>query len=255
LILMGDTGVKCLIITVAGKSTRFSESVGKESIKCLYTEEGHPKSIIYNLVSYGYDRFDKIIIVGGFKYEELCEGINESLKEYLDKIVLVRNDHFSDFGSGYSLLLGLIKSFELKADEIVFAEGDLYVRREAFVKVCNDSKDVVTANNEVILAKKAVAFYTDLDEKIHYIYDTSHGALSIGEPFTSIRNSGQIWKFIDTKRLSTICAELSDEEKQGTNLTIIEKYFSSLSKDEYEVHYFDEWLNCNTVSDFRMIPD
>lgn len=245
--------MKCLIITVAGMSTRFSESVGRECIKCLYNEGDIKDSILYRLVENEYTFFDRIIIVGGYKYEELAAGIDNGFKAFSDKLVMIRNEHFSDYGSGYSLLVGLLKAFELGATEILFAEGDLYVNPSDFKKVAESNKDTVTATNEVILSKKSVAFYTDLNEKIHYIYNTSHGALEIREPFTSVRNSGQIWKFMDIKRLEKICDSLTDKEKESTNLVIIEYYFSDIKNGEYDVFYFKDWLNCNTVNDYKMI--
>ena len=43
--------MKVLIITVAGMSSRFSQSVGKETIKCLYHEETMTESLLYTILS------------------------------------------------------------------------------------------------------------------------------------------------------------------------------------------------------------
>ena len=112
---------------------------------------------------------------------------------------------------------------------------------------------MVTENCEPILASRAVVFYSDQDGYIHYLYDTKHGTLQIQEPFTAIRNSGQIWKFIDITRLEDICRGLSDEEQQGTNLIIVQKYFDIRPEKEYERITLPEWINCNTIEDYQLI--
>ncbi|MGN0639060.1 MAG: DUF6564 domain-containing protein [Huintestinicola sp.] len=245
--------MKTLIITVAGMATRFSQSVGNECVKCLYYENDFEKSILYRLLKSNYEFCDNVILVGGFRYGELQKAVAEKMSGFDKDIILIKNTHFSDYGSGYSLLLGLQKAFELGADEIVFAEGDLYVRPETFEKVWSAFGDVLTANCEAIFASKAVAFYSDVNGFIHYIFDSNHGALEIKEPFTSIRNSAQIWKFKDTVKLNHICSSLSETEQQGTNLVIIQKYFENRTADDYELLTVRDWINCNTVEDYRNI--
>lgn len=247
--------MKCLIITVAGMSTRFSESIGRELVKCIYYEEKVTECILYRLIANDYSYFDKIILVGGYRYNELEGFVIKHFDNMSEKIVMIYNEHYSDYGSGYSLLMGLKRAFEMGSDEIVFSEGDLFVQKEDFIKVSECKKDVITTNKEVILASKTVAFYTDIADKIHYIFDSNHGQLIINEPFTSIRNSGQIWKFTDLSRLKDICDGLNDTEKHGTNLVLIQKYFSGMTKEKIEMINFKDWLNCNTVYDFRMIKE
>lgn len=74
------------------------------------------------------------------------------------EICLVYNEKFSEYGSGYSLFLGLKKALELCADEVVFAEGDLYVDRQSYMSVYRATGGVVTCNNEPISADRSVAF-------------------------------------------------------------------------------------------------
>lgn len=57
--------MKVLIITVAGMSTRFSESVGYPCLKCLYYKQDMKESLLYRFL-YEYPEFDRYIIVGGF---------------------------------------------------------------------------------------------------------------------------------------------------------------------------------------------
>lgn len=242
--------MKSLIITVAGLSSRFSASLGTTVLKCIYNNGRPQDSLLYQLVSQAND-FDSLIIVGGFKYDELCNFVHQELSAYTHKITLLNNDHYSDFGSGYSLKLGLAEAIRQNATEIVFAEGDLFVDSESFQKVCKSAKSVITCNTEPIMANKAVAFYYDLNNQIHYIFDTAHNSLSVNEPFLGIFNSAQIWKFTDPELTKKSFAALTDMDWQGTNLVFIEKYFSALKKEDYELIQFKKWINCNTIDDYR----
>lgn len=231
-------------------SSRFSESLGRPCLKCLYHESGIEDSLLYNILHQNGD-FDQYIVVGGFQYEELEAAVKEHFTEYGDKFLLVRNEHFADYGSGYSLYLGLKELLKMDFDEAVFAEGDLFVDRKSFRGIYENPCNVITRNREEILASKAVAYYFDQNWGIHYIYDTAHGALEIKEPFLGIFNSGQIWKFADAEHLRQTFAAITEQEWQGTNLVFIQKYFETLNKEDYDIITFDKWVNCNTVSDYR----
>lgn len=241
---------KEIVITVAGTSSRFSESIGRQQVKCIYNEGDYKKSLLYRLVT-TYDNFDDITIVGGYRIDELKGYIDTYLSSYSNQIHIVYNPHFEDYGSGYSLYLGLKESFAHDPDEIVFAEGDLWLDRDSFLEVCNVDTNVITTNSETITAKKSVALYTDLEDRLHYIYDVKHGALQIDEPFNAIYNSGQVWKFTDIKRLREVIEGLSKKSLQGTNLEVINGYFSSLKAKDYSIIRFNRWINANTVSDYR----
>ena len=67
---------------------------------------------------------DEIVVVGGYKYEDLEKFIRNEMKDVNHKMKLVYNDHYHDYGSGYSLLKG-IEVVSEKANEITFIEGDL----------------------------------------------------------------------------------------------------------------------------------
>ena len=239
--------MRILLVTVAGLSSRFSQSVGYPCLKCLYCEGDITKTMLYRL-THLYN-FDQYIIVGGYRYEELLEAINRDFLDIRDRISLVRNEQYDETGSGYSLYLGLQEAFKRNFSEIVFAEGDLLVDQRSFIKVCETSKDVLTVNRESISADKAVALYFDRDSHIHYIYDTCHSFLEIKEPFLSIYNSGQIWKFADSRLLKEIFDSLGPERQKGTNLSLIQEYFSQ--SDNHEIVVFDKWVNCNTVQDYN----
>ena len=242
--------MKSLIITVAGISSRFNRDTKNDILKCLYFE-GTPDNALLSLQLHKvYDYVDEIIVVGGFKYHELETFIGQYLSDVKNKIKLVYNNHFSDFGSGFSLLKG-IENVSDEADEIVFIEGDLFFDTESVSRLLTSTKDVITINNEPILSNKAVALYFDADHYPHYIYDTSHSCLEIDEPFTAIYNSGQMWKFMDTTKVKEICLHLTEKQRQGTNLEIIQEYFGNIKDSDLNIIRINLWYNCNTVADYR----
>lgn len=247
--------MRIFLTTVAGSATRFSESVGKPTVKCIYNREDPKKTLLNHMLTQAAD-YDVFVVVGGFLINELEGYINSVLsEEFRKKILLVNNEFYKEYGSGWSLYLGIKAVFDKYGtdfDELLFAEGDLFVDDDSF-KAVSDSKDsVITINSEAIRAKKAVALYYDLNEVPHYIYDTSHGQLAISEPFTAIYNSGQIWKFTDSKLLEKVTNDISDEKHQGTNLVLINEYFQTLAKSgkNIEVIPMKTWINCNTINDF-----
>ena len=242
--------MKSLIITVAGMSSRFNKDTKEDVLKCLYYEDTPAKSLLSLQVHKVYDYVDEIIVVGGYKYDNLEQFIREQMKDVNHKMKLVYNDHYHDYGSGYSLLKG-IEVVSDDADEITFIEGDLFFDTESIEKIIKSPKDVISVNNDPILSNKAVALYFDANNYPHYIYDTSHSCLEIHEPFTAIFNSGQMWKFRNPSRVREICQFLTPEQEQGTNLEIIQKYFGAYKMSQLDIIRVCFWYNCNTVSDYR----
>lgn len=242
--------MKVLLITVAGLSSRFSESLGKSCIKCLYYKEKIEESLLYQLLHHGVE-FDNYIIVGGYKFDELKRELDNNFSDLSDRIILIENKKYAEYGSGYSLYLGLKAAENIPYDELVFAEGDLYLDDKSFVRICKSQKNVITCNSEAIWANKAVVFYYDKQNQVHYLYDTAHSELEIKEPFIGIFNSGQVWKFHNKELVETSVNDISEIEWQGTNLAFIQRYFGGLMSDEYESILFETWINCNTVDDFN----
>lgn len=241
---------KAVIITVAGTSTRFRKSIGKDCLKCIYTEGSEKDTLLYRLVELCRD-FDKIVIVGGYMFEDLSSFVAKTLSDLSSKISLVKNEHFEDLGSGYSLYLGVMSLKDSGIDEIVFAEGDLFFDSGSFKKISETTSNVITTNNDPIEARKAVAFYLNTDGKVKYIYDTNHSSLEIKESFLGIYNSGQVWKFSEPSKLFSSAEKLTEEENKGTNLVLVQKYFDQIDNDKLQVIHFDKWINCNTVEDYR----
>lgn len=243
--------MRTLIITVAGTSTRFNRDIERPTLKCLYHNGNPCHSLLYQILDKARD-YDDYIIVGGYQFNQLEDFINHNLKEFKDRIHLVFNPRYNDWGSGYSLKLG-IDNVNSLSTEIVFVEGDLYFSHSDFETLTTCRHDAVTINHETIRANKAVVFYISPEGSIKYIYDTSHQSLEIKERFIAIYNSAQIWKFTDTLRLKKIASNISEDEEKGTNLIIIQQYFEKLSENDYDIIPFQIWYNCNTVSDYDYV--
>lgn len=242
--------MKTLIITVAGTATRFNRDTKEPTLKCLYNIGGFRNTLLYQILDKARD-FDEYVIVGGYLFDKLSEFVETELLEFRDRIKLVFNPEYSSFGSGYSLILGIQNSDSL-TDEILFVEGDLYFNSLDFDKIKNTDCNVFTVNHELITAKKAVVVYENEKHSLRYLYDMSHSYLQIKEPFLSIYNSGQVWKFTDIDRLRDVLDSLTPEQIRGTNLEIIQGYFGNLDSDNYKMVVFNDWYNCNTVKDYEI---
>lgn len=248
--------MKIAIITVAGISSRFNKDVSEDEkiLKCLYTDESLEDTLIYQMItktSYA----DKIIIVGGYKYDDLMDYIADNItKELKEKIILVYNNHFEDLSSGYSLYLGISEALNRfdGIDEILFVEGDLDIDNESFNKVINSKNSVLTTNLEPIYSNKAVVLYQNGEDKYIYAFNSNHGLLSINEPFKAIFNSGQIWKFTDMNLLKIANDNFKEYLITDTNLGIIQKYFD-LFDGSPDIIAFKHWVNCNTRDDYQII--
>lgn len=244
--------MRAFVVTVAGVASRFNIDLDKPVLKCLYHESSIQDSLLYQLMELS-ESFDKIVIVGGYLFQQLKETIDSEFQIYKDKIIIVNNVYYQEYGSGYSLFLGLMALQSYPISELVFAEGDLYVDKESFYHVISSPNNVITINRDPILASKSVVLYQDQENKIHYLYDLNHGKLLIQEPFVAIYNSGQIWKINNIYLLFRCINELSEEQHKGTNLVLIQRYFEQLDSSDYEFITMNTWYNCNTVKDYRML--
>ena len=248
--------MRAAIITIAGVSSRFNEGIEEadKKHKIIYFEKNSEDTLLYHLLE-KMIYADKIILVGGNKFEDVkkyCEQLPSELK---DKIVLVYNDHYADLTSGYSLYVGLKEMFERfdSIDDVIFAEGDLDLDKESFERIIRSDKNVLTYSNEAIYANKAVVLYMNGDNQYKYAFNSSHGLLSIEEPFSLILNSGQVWKFNDMEKLKTANDKFSEGDISDSNLGIIRNYVSECNSDEFELIGFERWTNCNTRSDYKKI--
>ena len=240
------------IITVAGISSRFNKDFGQHYLKAIYFEENTLDTLIYKLLE-KFNIVDKIVIVGGYKYDELKRYLRENICEELrKKIVTVYNEFFQTYSSGYSLYVGLSRVFEDGAGTVIFVEGDLDVDAESVAKVIDSTKNVITYTSCPIYSDRSVAFYKNAVDKYRYIFSREHGLLMIDEPFKCIFNSGQIWKFTDMEKLKIANRRFYEEVRDDTNLGIIQRYFDIVPVDDVELIHISHWLNCNTRDDYKI---
>lgn len=248
--------MKIAIITIAGVSSRFNEGIPEEDKKhkIIYYNDNPKDTLLYHLIDKCMYA-DKIILVGGNKFDDVkayCDNLTSQVK---DKIVLVYNEHYADLASGYSLYVGLNELFKEYNDveEVLFVEGDLDIDSSSFNNVIASSKNVLTYSYEPIYANKAVVLYKDKDEKYKYAFNSTHGLLNIEEPFSCMLNSGQVWKFNDVAKLNSANIRFYKEDKAETNLLIIQNYIDLCDSEEFDLIPLKRWTNCNTREDYRKI--
>lgn len=240
------------IITVAGISSRFNKGISENEkvLKCIYTDDSLEDTLLYHMAG-KLSSSERIIIVGGYRYDDLEKYINGFMNgRFESEFTLVRNDHYADLSSGYSLYLGIEKALNYEPDEIVFVEGDLDIDGESVDRVLNAASNVCTYNHEPIYSDKAVVLYTDADDRIKYAFNSSHGMLQINDPFGCILNSGQMWKFKDMHALRRVNDEFCLRYRDSTNLRIIQSYLDSVDRNSVSLVGLDQWTNCNTREDY-----
>lgn len=244
--------MRVAIITTAGISSRFNRGVpeAKKKLKAIYTEGDKESTLLYHLLK-KCAYIDRIIVVGGYKYDALKEYCSELEPVLRDKITLTYNEHYENLSSGYSLYLGLEEVLQSNVTDVLFVEGDLDVDNESFKNVVNSGKSVLTYTYEPIYANKAVVLYKDEKGQYRYVFNSSHGLLSIDKPFSCILNSGQIWKFSEIDVLRHASEKFVKETKDDTNLRIIQNYLDS--GVEADIVPLSRWTNCNTMEDYKKI--
>lgn len=244
--------MRAAIITVAGISSRFNVGIpeAEKKLKAIYTEGGIKDTLLYHLlIKCKYA--DRIIVIGGYRFEDLKRYCCELENSLQDKIALINNTHFEDLASGYSLYLGLQEAFRHNVEDILFIEGDLDVDDESFNKVQTAKQSVLTYTYEPIYANRAVVLYQDDKGRYRYAFNSCHGLLTIGSPFSCILNSGQTWKFTDIEALKGACEAFCRTSRDDTNLRIIQNYLET--GVPVDLVAFKRWTNCNTKEDFRRI--
>lgn len=256
--MSNDRPIRIAVITAAGISGRFNEGISEDEkeLKVIYSDCMGGPTLLSHLIS--HCRYaDKIIVVGGYKFEDLKAYVKTELPPHInEKITLVYNEHYADLASGYSLYLGLKEAFrEHDICDILFSEGDLDIDDLSFQSAVMSDKNVLTYTYETIEARKSVVFYKDSAGRYKYAFNSQHGLLQITEPFAVIMNSGQIWKFTDTKTLKQANDEFYLDDRGGTNLSIIQKYLDKISPDDIEIVRIKEWTNCNTREDYLSIKN
>lgn len=242
--------MKMVIVAAAGVSSRFNENESKPVLKGIYTTTNYQKTLLYSILR-KCTGFDKVVLVGGYQYEELKDYVDACRKDFAFQIQLVYNPCYQELGTGYTLKMGLEACLkEETCSEITMVEGDLFFDEESFEQIKISEKNIAAYTYEVICSNKAVIAYVNQQKKLKYVFSTSHGAVEITEPFLEIYNSGQIWKFTDAARVAHLMQEMPQEKWAGTNLNFIEAYFSGIEENEREMFPLKIWENCNTRTDY-----
>lgn len=244
--------MRALVITVAGLSSRFGESLGRPALKCIYNEGDTADTLLARLLRQTEGLFDSTVVVGGYKFAELQRYFRECKIECSSAdVLLVENPCYSELASGWSLYVGLETLAQFLPEEIVFVEGDLYLDDSGLFKLCTGSGDAVTTSPDAVIGNRSVALYCNADGRPCYAYSEAHGLLEICEPFSSIQSSGQAWRFGDVKRLLRKSRHFAKRGGVGTNLEIINPYFAECDPSHLDIINFKEWINCNTIQDWR----
>ncbi len=245
--------MKIAIVAMAGVSSRFNEGESQQVLKGIYTTSDEKMTLLYSILR-KCGGFDKVVLVGGYQYENLEKYIDVHKHEFSFPIQLEYNPKYRELGTGYTLKVGLDACLkETACSEITLIEGDLFFDEESFARVKASEQSVATYNHNVIFSNKAVVAYVDLQKHLHYVFSTSHGALEILEPCLEIYNSGQIWKFADMGCVRKLIQELSDEAWMGTNLKFVEEYFLRIDEGKRRMLPLEVWENCNTREDYARL--
>lgn len=246
--------MKTVIIAVAGVSGRFNENEKEKVLKAIYSTTDKKKTLLYSILKKCND-FDRIVIVGGYQYEQLKEYVENCRTDFSCPICLTYNPHYEEYGTGYTLKVGIEESLRQPCSEITFVEGDLFFDEESFQKILETKQNAATYSRKTIFSNKAVIAYVNQERKLKYAFSTEHGAVSIKEPFFEIYNSGQIWKFVNIPRVKKLFDELPEEMWKKTNLSFIQTYFSEIEEKERKMIEIKKWENCNLRSDYQKCVD
>lgn len=242
--------MKMVIVAVAGVSSRFNENESEPVLKGIYTTTNYQKTLLYSILRKCVG-FDKVVLVGGYQYEELKSYITACSEDFPFQIQLAYNPRYQELGTGYTLKIGLEECLKEKGcSEITLVEGDLFFDEESFERIKSSDKNIAAYTYKVICSNKAVIAYVNQQKELKYVFSTSHGAVQIAEPFLEIYNSGQIWKFADVTRVAHLMQEIPQEKWEGTNLNFVEAYFSGIEEKEREMVPVKIWENCNTRTDY-----
>ena len=238
--------MRAFITTAAGQSTRFNQGCADPVLKCLYHTEKTPECILFRLLRQAVEAgFDRLIVVGGYRYQDLQHAVEEY---HNPSIKLVYNPRWQDCGSMFSLYCGVLAAEG--ATELLFCEGDIITDRDSFRQLASAQKDSFAIAREPIFADRSVAAYQGSDDRLHYLFDANHGALTFPPNVKAVFHSAQAWKIDDGEAFIRMNAQLTETERRGTNLVLIERYFRGQPMEKLNPITLEHWINCNTREDF-----
>lgn len=238
--------MRVFITTVAGQSTRFNQGYTDPVLKCLYRTEKTPECILRRLLRQACGAgFDRLIVVGGYRYQDLQYEVEGN---HGPSVELVYNPRWRDSGAMYSLYYGVLAAEG--ATEILFCEGDIITDSGSFRQLASAQKDSFSIARDPVFADRSVAAYQGWDDRLYYLFDTDHGALTFPARIKAIFHSAQAWKIQDAEAFMRLNGQLTETERRGTNLVLIERYFQRHAFRELRPVTLEHWINCNTREDF-----
>jgi len=242
--------MRTFITTVAGQSSRFNQCGGNSVLKCLYHTPETRECILYRLLRQATGAgFEHLVVVGGYRYQDLKDAVaHYTARNGQSNVELIYNSHWYDSGSMYSLYYGVQAA--AGSGEILFCEGDIIIDDRSFQQICSAQNSAFAVSLAMIHADRSVVGYQGPDDRIHYLYDVQHSLLTFPTSVKAIFHSAQAWKIADTKLFHHLNSNLTESELCGTNLVLIEKYFSQFPMEMISPIIFQYWINCNTREDF-----
>lgn len=241
--------MRAFITTAAGRSTRFNQGCGEPVLKCLYRTGETDECILHRLLRQAVGAgCDRLIVVGGYFYEALREAVDRFAADSGRRVELVFNPRWSDSGSMYSLYYGVEAA--VGASEVLFCEGDIITDDESFRRLAAADGDAFAIALEPIFADRAVVAYQGSDDRLHYLYSTGHGAITFPGSVKAVFHSAQGWKIGDGETFARMNARLTEEERVGTNLVLLERYLTRVPVGALTPVVMRRWINCNTRADF-----
>lgn len=265
------------LILAAGVGSR----MGNDNLhKCLTPVKGKP-FILHQMdaliKAYGYELREFNIVVGHLDHQ-IVEAIGGSKYRGVP-VVYTYNDHYRDYGSGYSLLLGLDKIHKNHMYDsfyqLVITEADCLVKHTAYEDLRTSGVWSTCLVGKNIDKTKSVLVSSDLKAAGRHLirdfsYDRSHVDvyLELQEGYEVLGESVQTWYFGEaaaknyTNEGSALVEIMKDDHeslKSYSNLFLMNRMFErskDINSDETllmsPIYYNDVFINLNTTADVEL---
>ncbi len=148
---------KSIIISCAGKGSR----LGKGIPKCLV--EIQNKTLIERMIENIYNE-DEIIVVVGYKGQEVIDKVTEINKKYNANIKFVWNNDYEKTATGASFKLG---SIEARNEFLIAIDGDMLVSPKDTKKILNMEEEFI-CGEKVHTDKPIYIYLNDKNEGIKF---------------------------------------------------------------------------------------
>lgn len=249
--------MKDIVITCAGGSVRFSNSVKCLAHKSIYKAKNQVRCLLEWQIDTALSskNVNNIIVVVGFLNNWIEEFIKSSYPNN-ERITIINNEKWSTTGSNLSMCLGLLACKNTKADSILCVEGDLYASNfkelieypstKGFRSTTNGHSTVVS-NVDVlgIISKENKSF------KTYFEYSRDHSVFSKidYEKVVMLFPSGQMWEIATDKIDFDKVSKSAEMFPEKTNLEVLQLFSINSMLIELTPFPLKDWINCNTISE------